>query len=334
MFDFTKVHSSPINKEFIFKQLTESQIFYYYFGPFDFYKQYLSVFRAERRPSTSFYTNRYGHIIYHDFTTGDNFDCISFVAKTYNLTYGEAIRRIATDFGLIDPALRKVTPEMVANATSLDNYVKKETIIEARPCKWREEHITYWKLYEATPKELEREGIFPIDYLKVNGKEVVNKYRYMRFALHEKVEGKHYFKIYSPQDKYMKWISNFPLALPFGYHSLNRNSDTCIITKSKKDLVILKRLFPSVMATQNENVSALPEDIRNDLLSTFRRCIVFWDNDETGVNNCKKLNDMGFDYFNIPKGYLEKFGIKDASDYVAYYGTEALKELFKEKGIL
>lgn len=52
------------------------------------------------------------------------------------------------------------------------------------------------------------------------------------------------------------------------------------------------------------------------------------------VESCKKFNDRGFGYFNIPKEYHNKYGIKDASDYIAYFGVDALKELFIEKQIL
>jgi hypothetical protein len=335
MFDFSKVHSSPINKEFVLKQVSEAQIFSYYFGSFKIGYPYPSVFRRDRTPSTNFFINRAGHLLYHDFGTGDNWDCFSFVATLFSITYGDAIRKIASDFGLIDPSLKKVNDSLLQKTDILDTKVKKKTKIQINAKRFSEEELLYWKQYEITAGDLKRDGqVFSVKELFIGEFIVPNKGDHMRFAFIENFKGKEYTKVYSPTNKYMKWISNFPLSIPFNYEKLDRSSDTCIITKSKKDQLVLRKIFPSVIATQNESVSALPEEIQKDLLSTFKRCIIFWDNDETGVTNCKKLNDLGFGYFNIPKNYLNSFGIKDASDYVSYYGLDALKELLREKQLL
>jgi len=52
-----------------------------------------------------------------------------------------------------------------------------------------------------------------------------------------------------------------------------------------------------------------------------------------GVQNSTKLNSDKIGYFNIPRVYYEKYGIKDCADYVQYFGIEALKELFIQKKV-
>jgi hypothetical protein len=96
---------------------------------------------------------------------------------------------------------------------------------------------------------------------------------------------------------------------------------------------VLKLLHPSVIGTQNESESALPDDIVKHLCFNFPRRTIIWDADETGVEACKKFNAKGFGYFNTPKHLLEK-GIKDVSDYAKAFGIEALRELLQQKGIL
>lgn len=336
MFDFSKVHTERINRDFILGKVSESQIFYAYFGPFEFNRAYNSKFRKDNNASTGFYINKTGRLIYNDIKTGEKLDCFAFVAKLLNITYSEALKRVAIDFNIIDGAkLLNVTDFVLKRGAELDGQSKKKTIIQVRPRYWTDRDLTFWREYEITKAELIRERVYPVDRLYINKQEIYNPNNYLRFAYIERAGEEAYAKIYSPADPRMKWVSNIPLNLPFGLNDLSEDyDDTLIITKSKKDLIVLKKIFKNVIATQNESISALSDSIITNVCSKFQKKIIFWDNDETGVENCKKFNSKGFGYFNIPKSYYEKFKIKDASDFVAYYGIDALKELLTQKGIL
>lgn len=337
MFDFSKVYSCPINKSFLLSKLSEEAIFFYYFGkPFKLGERYSSPFRKDRNPSMGFYINKNGFLTCNDFRTGEKLDCVAFVSKLYNITYGEAIKKIAGDFGLISSEEGvKVSINSLKSLESFDRDFKKNTLIQIVPSKWEKRHLNYWKLYEITKEELIREKIYPVKELYINKVKIGNRGNYIRFAYLQQHEGKNYFKIYTPDDTYgCKWFSNIPIFVPFNIDSLDYSNDTIYITKSKKDLVILKKLFKNVIATQNESESALNNETCSHLLEKFKKRIIIWDNDETGVENCKKFNEKGFDYFNIPYSEYEKYKIKDPSDYVRYYGLEALEELFKQKNII
>lgn len=325
MLDFNKVYSSPITRELVLSKVQESDIFYNYFGNFDLKKIYKSVFRKDNNPSTGFYINKKGKLIYNDLKTGEKLDCFAFVSKLYNITYYEAIRKVAADFGIIGQSKifeKKYNKE-------LDLETKSKTIIQFVPDAWNYENLLFWKKYEITQDELERENVYPIKELFINKRKIYGNEQ--RYALVESYEDNTYVKIYSPFDKKMKWVSNIPLYVPFGLESLPYKSDTLIITKSKKDQIVLKKIFTDVIATQNESVSALCEKDRNLILSMYKNPIIFWDNDATGVENCTEMNKFGFGYINIPKIEYEKYKIKDASDYILHYGLDSLKEFINEK---
>lgn len=334
MFDFSKVHTEPINSHFILKRVTDSVVFSHYFGEFELGKVYPSVFRKDRNPSTGFYVGKTGKLIYNDLTTSEKLDCFAFVAKLYNISYGEAIKRIATDFGLLAGTTSVVPSSDVLRGLQVDKETKRQTIIQITPSKWTDNHLSFWREFEITKEELITNEVFPVRNLYINKKRIYNPHNYIRFAYLQRDKENEYLKIYSPADRHMKWVSNIPLNVPFGFDKLPNKSDTLIITKSQKDRIVLKKLFTDVIATQNESESSLPASMQEQFLQSYTKRIIFWDNDPTGVDNCKKFNDKGFGYFNIPKTYYEKFKIKDASDFVAYYGVDALKELFVEKGIL
>ena len=335
MYDFSKIHAECINKNFLLSKVSEEQIFYYYFGkPFKLGDRYNSPFRKDKDPSTGFYINKSGILTYNDLRTGEKLDCVAFVAKLYNISYSQAIKRIAADFGLINSdAAVKVDITSLKPIEGFDKEQKKETIIQIVPGKWDKRHLGYWRIYDINEDELKRERIYPVKELYINKTKIGNKDNNIRFAYLENYKGKEYLKIYTPDDKINKWISNIPLHIPFGLEDLDYSSDTIYITKSKKDLVLLKKLFKSVIATQNESASSLPPDVVEHLCNSFKNRIIIWDNDETGVENCKEFNSKGFGYFNIPIKEYNKYRIKDPSDYVQYYGIDALEELFKQKGI-
>ncbi len=335
--DFSKIHSESLTQNFLLSKIDDATIFYHYFGPFDFKKQYRSVFSKDRVPSTGFYITEKGIIKYNDLRTRENWNCISFVAEKFGISYSQAIKKIAEDFGLIKserPIV--VNKEAFIEGAKIDKSAKEKTIIQIRPEKWTERTLKFWRVYDITEEELIRNNVFPIRDLYINKKKIYNKNNQIRFAYLVRHEGQEYMKIYSPYDKAMKWISNIPLNIPFGLESLPKQSKTLIITKSQKDRITLLKIFDAVMATQNESEASLTSDIIQ-ILSTeyeFENKIIFWDNDLTGVESCKLFNEKGFGYFNIPIEYYKKYKIKDASDFVSYFGVEALKDLFIEKNIL
>jgi hypothetical protein len=335
MFDFSKIHSGPVDRDFVLKKVDDATIFCHYFGSFKIKEAYKSKFRKDKIASTGFYINRVGKVIYNDFRTGEKLDCFAYVAKLYNISYGEAIKRVARDFGLIDNTTCVVSNDTIRLGANLDKECKKETVIQFIPDKWTDAHLSFWREFEITKDELIRENVYPVKTLFINKNKIYNPKKYLRFAYIVENGDKSYVKIYSPSDPRMKWVSSIPLSIPFGMNSLPEKSDKLIITKSQKDRILLMKIFDAVIATQNESESALPSEILDNInLRDFKEKIIFWDNDETGVENCKKFNAKGFGYFNIPKEYYNKFRIKDASDFVAYYGLDALIELFKNKNIL
>lgn len=99
MFDFNKIHTEQINSDFVLSKISDASIFYHYFGEFSLTGRYPSKFRKDRNPSTGFYISKKGRITYNDFTNSEKMDCFAFVAKLHNISYGEAVRKIAAEWG-------------------------------------------------------------------------------------------------------------------------------------------------------------------------------------------------------------------------------------------
>jgi hypothetical protein len=336
MIDFNQVDPAvSINSDFVLSKLDEAQIFYYYFGHFELGKVYPSKFRKDRSPSTGFYINRNGKLIYNDLKTGEKLNCFAFVAKLHNISYLDATKRVAADFGLVRGTKTSLAQSILDKSIEFDREVKRNTIIQIIPDYWQSHHIEYWRQYEITEDELKREQVYPVKRLFVNKAEKSVDDLCFAYVVTEQVgkELRTYLKIYQPHSEVRKWISNVPITVPFGLTTLKYGTEHLIAGKAQKDRLILLKMFPSVIGTQNESESALQDGLVKHLTFHFPRRTIIWDSDETGVTNCTKFNNRGFGYFNTPKALLDR-GIKDISDYVKAFGLKALETLLKEKNIL
>lgn len=345
-YDFSKIQAAVVlTPDWILSRISDSQIFFFYHGRFKLGNSTKSTLRIETRPSVTFFVGNRGKIIYYDFKTGEGLDCFAYVQKAFNLNFDKALQKIASDFGLVSSNtiehVNKIERALKEGA-NLDKETKVETLIQFTRKEWDEKSLEFWRLYEITEDELVRESVFPVDRLFINKQEIHNPTGTPRYAkvenytpdLNDPDATTDGVKIYSPYDPNMKWLSSIPLNVPFGLDTLDYESNLLVITKSFKDMIVLKKLFSSVIATQNESEAALPDLLVTVFDRMFDKKIIIFDNDETGVTNSKKFNDKGFGYFNIPNKERLKYGIKDPSDYVRYYGLAALEDLFIEKNLL
>jgi hypothetical protein len=340
MIDFNQV-DAPVNvtREFILSRVSEEQIFFYYFGRFELGKVYPSKLRRDKNPSTGFYINKTGNIIYNDIATGEKNNCFTFVAKLFQITHRDALNKIAVDFGLVSSkTITPIAQTILDQGIEFDREMKKDTLIQFSPYK----HFTslqtdYWADYGLSIDDLKKERVFPVKQLFLNKKEIRNLDELcFAYVEEEIVKGKvikTMVKIYCPYSKTMKWLSNIPLTTPFGLNDLKYGTEQVSIAKAKKDMMVLKKLMESVIGSQNESEAAIPDWLVKHLCFNFPRRTIFWDADETGVTNCKKFNSKGFGYFNTPKSLLDR-DIKDVSDYVKAFGLKALEQLLKQKGII
>ncbi len=341
-YDFGQVQPIvTLTSNWILSRVSDAAIFYHYHGGFKIGTACKSSLRQDSHPSVMFYIGGSGKIIYWDFSIGKGYDCFAYVQELNRCTYRTALEIIASDFGLIDKKTAKVSTRILHLAEEVNKSTKSKTLIQFTTNPWVKgvgKNLSFWDLYEITQAELETEQIFPVKELFLNKQEIPNKNGELRFAkvvdyeeAGVKMRG---VKIYSPYDSNMKWLSSIPLNQPFGLDTLDYESNLIIITKSFKDMIVLKKMFTSVIACQNESEAALPDNIIKMLDGLFDKKIIIFDNDETGVTNSIKFNEKGFGYFNIPNQYRVRFGIKDPADFVKVYGVNALKELFKEKNLL
>lgn len=341
MFDFSKaVNPKVINKNFILSKVSDNQIFAYYFGNFRLGRKYTSKLRRDDTPSVAFFIGKSGEIVYNDFSTDENFTCFQYVQKLYRCDYFTALRIIANDFGLTEGTIPKVNAQFFEETKNFDRDEKSLCLIQFSPKPWNENALMWWRYYEITEEELVANNVYLVDKVFVNKKEIFAKEGYPMFAYVQNYireeDGKETqgVKLYNPSEPNHKWLSSIPLHIPFGLDQLKFQSNTCYITKSQKDRIELLKIFPDVIATQNESEAAFPPELQATIFKYFKKAIVVYGADDQGVEACKKFNDKGFGYFNTPRNEYEKYGIEDPADYIRHYGLEMFKDLLREKNLI
>lgn len=89
-----------IKREDILDKVSEEMIFEHYGVPIK-KGLFCSKLRNDNHPTVALYRSKNGTLLYKDFGSDFCGDCIVYVAALFNVSYHEALKIIANDFGII-----------------------------------------------------------------------------------------------------------------------------------------------------------------------------------------------------------------------------------------
>jgi hypothetical protein len=324
-----------ITAEIVLNQVDDLLIYRQYLGIFTLGGKVKNPFRKDNHPSFSiFFGSKLLKLLWKDFATGDSGDCFSLVGKIYGLTYPQAVEKVAMDFGLIK-GQPTVTKKQIQEARAFkEEFQKREYLIQVARRPMDQEELDYWAQYNINKEDLKSNNIFAIDKLWIN-KRLMHLSPTLHFAYYFPTTDK--WKIYSPFDKDYKWFGNVSTYEMEGLEKTMYVNKPVIVTKSRKDRIVLSKLYHNVVSSQNESEAAIPKE-NDDAFSKFPSKYCWFDSDEPGKNANRKLNHRGYKWINIANHLYEKLGLKDPSDVVKHFGWEEgskilINEMHK-KGIL
>lgn len=318
----------------ILNKITEYDIFKFYMnGKWEVNNPALSPFRKENNPSFLI-SNRGGGLHFIDFAdTSKRGDCFTFVRQLYNLSnMDEVLKMIDRDFGLgISSGIVGDYKKITQQYSQPEELGKRYSLVQVQVRKFTKEELAYWNQYHQDLTDLQRENIYSIDKLYLNRQLFSLKPTELRFGY--LYDGN--WKIYRPFGTTKeKWVpNNVPITAMDGKQNIN-NCDLAFVNKSKKDYMVIKKLYEHTCAVQNEGIACFSEDNINFLKTNSKRQVLSFDSDSTGVENSKLItNTFDFEYCNVPRSYLSD-GIKDWADLAKEYGMEKVKEVLTKKKIL
>jgi hypothetical protein len=330
------VRKTKLSIEAILSRISEFDIFRYYMPHQDWKinRVTYSPFRHENNPSFMI-GNKMGYLMFIDYAdTSKRGDCFNFVQMLHNLpTVSDTLKMIDRDFGLgfSTGTMTGEYKKIIADYKQPD-IEKRYSLIQVKVRKFTNRELEYWAEYHQDLQDLRDNNIYSIKELYFNKQRFPLKDDELRFGY--LYEGQ-YWKIYRPYaDKKHKWMpNNVPITAMDGKENI-KDCSVAFINKSKKDFMVMKKIFPCSCAVQNEGLGCFSHENVEYLKANSDRQILSFDADDVGVQNSKQITEMfDFDYTNVPRKYLAE-GIKDWADLSRKYGLKIIEDILKEKNIL
>lgn len=326
---------SKLTVETILSRISEYDIFRHYMPSRSWQLNDVtySPFREERNPSFLI-GNKYGSLHFIDFgDTSKKGNCFQFVMMLHNCSFNDALLMIDKDFslGIASGEELKECSRIILENKPVYDVEKRYSLIQVVVRKFTNEELAYWNQYHQDVQDLRDNNVYSVSRVYLNKKRFPMKETELRFGYFYNGN----WKIYRPfSDKRSKWMpNNVPIVTIEGKENII-NCDVAFINKSKKDYMVMKKVFPCTCAVQNEGMACFSEENVSFLKENSNRQILSFDNDTTGVKNSQLITEkFGFDYCNVPKIYLQE-GIKDWADLSCKYGLNAIENILKQKNIL
>ena len=325
-----------ISIDAILSRISEYDIFRFYMPHQDWRinRVTYSPFRNESNPSFMI-GNKLGYLMFIDYSdTSKRGDCFNFVQTLHNLpSVSDTLKMIDRDFGLgLSTGVMTGEYKKIISEYKQPDIEKRYSLIQVKVRKFTQTELDYWAEYHQDLQDLRDNNIYSIKELYLNKQRFVLGDDELRFGY--LYEGQ-YWKIYRPfADKKHKWMpNNVPITAMDGKENI-KNCSVAFINKSKKDFMVMKKLFPCSCAVQNEGLGCFSHENVEYLKANSDRQILSFDADDVGVQNSKQITDMfDFEYTNVPRQYLTE-GIKDWADLSRKYGLKIIEDILKEKNIL
>lgn len=311
-----------LNKENLLSEVTDFEIFKAYCPNFvQVGKKFSSPFREDVNPSCCI--SMYDKLRYIDFAEGKSMDCFEYMQSIYKMSFFEVLVKINLDFNLNldfnnknytniqhDPIDKIIIPQKISENT--------RSIIKVLPRKFNNLDKEYWwDKYHIPSTRLIESNTFPLISIFLKNNKTNNQF--VRNNMDKMCYGYYFYKhnnidlwkIYSPNKKLHegKWISNVDSTVIDGINDIPKNGELLIISKARKDRLLLNELGYNSISTNNEG-SFIPKVNIMKLKSRYKRIIIYFDNDNTGIKNSQKFaEEYGIDFI-----YNYKDDPKDIAD--------------------
>lgn len=331
LFDFSSV---KINKEFLFKYITQEDIFLKYLGlPIDETILYTNPLRPSKNPESNYFYGK-DRLWFIDFA-GRSYDCFNIVEEIYGVKYYRACEIIANDFGLID------NPNPVQRRNIQSTELRKETVkLSYKRYKYySKEHLDYWRQFGVPIDHIDlfNWGIHPIDAAWLESGDSRrciydidhgSNRKKPAFCYTENGEIVQFYFPHKITSSHIKHITATNSVLQ-GFNNLPKRGDYVIITKSRKDAFLMSFFGLTAVAVMTER-KVVNKGYMENLYQRFGKLYTLFDNDATGRRLSHQMRDI---YTTKPLFFPFSLS-RDFSDTLLQIGINEMVDLvesFKDK---
>jgi hypothetical protein len=267
-----------VTKEFLFKQITEEDIFCRYF-PLDNIEEgvyYTNPLRDDDDAGCTFYRNANSSILYFKDFAWKSFTCIDYVMEMYRLNYPNALEHIAYTFNLIDgnnSSQLLTTPIQPKQKSNIRIAEKDFTEVE----------LNFWRRFDPaiTQVELNDLHIHSLHSVWVNSARIYI-YRRGHISFYYHLAPGYNYQVYTSalffnRTKYLQTGNGYII----GQHLLRKTANYVVIGKAGKDWFVSYKLHINCVGQLTESVM-LDHDFVLWLFQHYDYVFTLFDNDKTG----------------------------------------------------
>ena len=314
-----------ITKGYLLSKYSEETYMEYYLGIKVKKGLFKSPLRRDNTPTCSFYRNKSGDLIFHDFSGDFYGNFISVVMRKYNVSYSKALNIIAEDFGFKSKTenYKIVIPE---SQSKLEKSGPSNIQVEIKDFDNKE--LNWWKEYGITKEILNKFKVYSCKNIFLNGELVNTNNNNLIFGYYGGKKDKlELWRIYFPGRKTYRFLTNWPSKKIQGYNQLPKDGKLLVITKSMKDCMTLYSLGIPEIAPNSEHIF-ISDNMLKELKTRFKYIVVMYDNDLPGISNMNKIKRKHPEliYYFIPR----KYNVKDISDFYKTYKKKKTISFIKE----
>lgn len=321
-----------LTDEEILSRATEYDIYRYFMREdFKVGKVMHSPMPGRKDNHPSFIIGARGGFYYHQDFADSRYkgNCFHFVMQKEMLPcYNDALLKIDKEMGLgilnIDVTSQKpvfVQPKIENSKPRFFqvDYSKNFSLEEER----------YWNSFYISKDECIANEIFPIRKYWLDRK--LQPMRKTELCFGYKLDS--LWKIYRPfAERERKWIGNVPNSAMEGMDCIN-STTLGVISKSRKDRVVLQKFLNDVVSTQNESLNSLALENVEDLNVMWKNIYVAFDSDKPGKENSLIVTQKyGWRHLNTPDYLLPH--CKDFASMIQLLGPQAVEQFLKSKRII
>lgn len=325
-----RIFPEKLTQEELLKHNSEETYMEHYLGIPVKKGLFKSPLRKDNTPTCSFYRDKAGRLILKDFRGDFYGNFVEVVKFKYNVSYHKALAIIANDFGIL------LNPELEKHKSCIKEYTNnvlkpsEESIIKVKVKDFTEDELNWWGSFGIGLTTLKKFFVFSCEIVFLNDQiysySTPTSFNFGYFYP-SRDSKKQFWRIYYPQNKKYRFISNWNKTMIQGFHMMPKSGEFLVITKSMKDVMLCYELGIPAIAPNSENLF-ITEAQWDNIVIKFRKIFLLYDTDLAGVSNSKRIKKKfpKIQVLLIPR----KYKAKDLTDLYKKLGTEKMLNLVEE----
>lgn len=301
----------------LLEKIDQQQVWYTMLGVIQLGQHILNPLRPDTNPGSCYLQEYKGKIILIDWASKEHsgLDCISAYMKMYP---DKSWDIVCSDL---------LTCKVSAPSPYVYPGIKKKSKVmyfEPITCDWEQRHIDYLKLRGIRREQVEREStrVWACKGYILEKEERKIEYHFDELAFAYRHGEK--YKIYFPNREKYRFIGN--ITQDDIWH-VKRGSDTLLILKSAKDLLVTENLLDyDLTMIQGENFGHPSDLMVFSWETSYKRIILLFDGDESGLKGMKRFK-CKFLISNPEIKFIPlELGVKDPDEMYINWGKERTKD--------